>query len=153
MKNNIKIKNIIVKTGADIFTPIALVLGIYIILHGHLTPGGGFQGWFLVASSVILIYLGYGSEGLKKTFNTELIRKNEAIGAIAYSFFAIVGIIYGANFCRNVFFKVGNIGDLYSSGTIFWMNSSVGYKVLTGVGFLILLMIGLLSSEGNGNNH
>lgn len=107
----------------------------------------------MVASSVILIYLGYGSKTLKETFNMEIMRKNEAIGAIAYSFFALIGIIYGANFCRNVIFNHGKIGDLYSSGTIFWMNFSVGYKVLTGVGFLILLMVGLLSFDGDIKNH
>lgn len=152
MKKNIEVKNIIVKCAADIFTPIGLVLGLYIILHGHLSPGGGFQGGVLVASSVILIYLGYGNETLKKTFNIETLRKNEALGAIAYSFFALVGIIFGANFCRNIFYKTGNIGDLYSSGTIFWMNFSVGYKVLTGVGFLILLMVGLLHSDSSSNH-
>lgn len=153
MKKNVKVKNIIVKCAADVFAPIGLVLGLYIILHGHLSPGGGFQGGVLVASAVIMLYLGYGYETAKKTFSIEMLRKNEAIGAIMYSFFALIGIIFGANFCRNVFFNVGNPGDLYSSGTIFWMNFSVGYKVLTGVGFLILLMVGLLAPDSSSNNH
>ena len=147
MNKNIKVKNIVVKCGADIFTPIGLMLGFYIVFHGHLSPGGGFQGGVLVASSVILVYLGYGFDGIKKVFNMELIRKNESVGAIMYTFFGTVGLLYGFNFCKNVFYKTGNPGDLYSSGTIFWMNFSVGYKVLTGVGFLILLMLQLLKTD------
>jgi multicomponent Na+:H+ antiporter subunit B len=141
MKKNIKVKNIIIKCAADIFAPVSLVFGFYVVLHGHLSPGGGFQGGVLVASAVVLIYLAYGYEKTTKIFNMEFIRKNEALGAIAYSFFALVGLLYGANFCRNVFFKVGQPGDFISSGTILLMNYSVGYKVLTGVGFLMLLML------------
>lgn len=150
MKKNIKSKNIIVKTASDIFMPLGLMFGIYVILHGHLSPGGGFQGGVIVASAVVLVYLGYGQEGLKKVFNPELLKKSETLGAIAYSAFALIGILFGANFCRNIFVSkgtAGNPGDLYSSGTIFWMNLSVGFKVLTGVGFLMLFMLALLAGK------
>lgn len=149
MKKSAKSKNIIVKTAADIFMPLGLIFGIYVILHGHLSPGGGFQGGVVVASAVVFVYLGYGQRGLKKVFNLEGLKIGETLGAIMYSAFALVGIIFGANFCRNIFVDkgiAGNPGDLYSSGTIFWMNLSVGFKVLTGIGFLILFMFGLMSS-------
>lgn len=155
MKKNIKTKNIIVKTAADIFMPLGLLFGIYVILHGHLSPGGGFQGGVIVASAVILVYFGYGNEGLKKVFKIEFLKKGETLGAIMYSGFALIGIIFGANFCKNIFMDVGgagNPGDLFSSGTIFFMNFSVGFKVLTGIGFLILFMFGLLASESKNNN-
>ncbi|SHE43017.1 MnhB domain-containing protein [Caloramator proteoclasticus] len=144
---NIKVKDYIIKSAADFFTPIGLVLGLYIILHGHLSPGGGFQGGVIVASAVVLIYLGYGYEKSSSTFKPNILKKSEAIGALMYTFFALLGIFYAANFCRNVFFNIGNPGDLFSSGTIFLMNAAVGYKVLTGVGFLILLMFGLLGNK------
>jgi multisubunit Na+/H+ antiporter MnhB subunit len=149
MKRNIKSKNLIVKTSADVFMPLALMFGIYVILHGHLSPGGGFQGGVIVASAVILVYLGYGHLGLKKVFSSEFLKKSETIGAIMYSGFALIGILFGANFCRNIFVDksaAGNPGELFSSGTIFWMNLSVGFKVLTGIGFLMLFMLGLVAS-------
>jgi len=52
----------------------------------------------------------------------------------------------GVNFCTNVFYDIGNVGDLVSAGTITFMSWAVGYKVLTGVGFLLLLMLGLLAA-------
>ena len=69
------------------------------------------------------------------------------MGALAYVFFAMLGIFCGYNFCRNVLYNSGDIGDLWSSGTIALMNYSVGFKVLTGVGFLLLLIIALLSTD------
>ena len=146
-KNNRTAKDVIIKTAADVFTPIALVFGFYVILHGHLSPGGGFQGGVLVAAAVILIYLGYGYKEVSKKFNMDFIKKNEALGAILFTIFGLCGLLYGSVFFANVFTDIGKPGDLISAGTIMFMNNSVGYKVLTGVGFLILLMIGLLAPE------
>ena len=44
MKDGINVKNIVPKCGADFLIPFAAVYAFYIILHGHLSPGGGFQG-------------------------------------------------------------------------------------------------------------
>ena len=77
----------------------------------------------------------------------ERMHKFEAVGAIAYVLFALLGIFAGYNFCRNILWNSGNIGDLWSSGTIALMNYAVGFKVLTGVGFLLLLVIYLLGTD------
>ena len=77
----------------------------------------------------------------------ERLHKAEAIGALAYVLFAMLGIFAGYNFCRNVLWNSGDIGDLWSAGTISLMNYAVGFKVLTGVGFLLLLIITLLATE------
>ncbi len=149
MKKNVKIRHVITKDAADIFTPLSLVFGFYIILHGNLSPGGGFQGGVMIAASVVLIYLGYGYETASNAINMEVIRKGEAVAAIAYTVLALLGIFYGLNFCRNVFFNDGAIGELLSAGTIAFMNYAVGFKVLTGVSFLILLMVSLLAPDSD----
>lgn len=149
MKKNTKVKNIIVKNAADIFTPIILMFGFYIISHGHLIPGGGFQGGLLASAAVILIYLGYGYENTIKTFNIEFIRKNEAIGGVLYTSFALIGLLFFTNFCRNILFDIGEAGNLFSS--VFFINLTVGYMVLMGMGFFILIMLGLLTQEKNEN--
>ena len=58
----------------------------------------------------------------------------------------MLGVAAGAQFCQNVLYTVGQPGDLYSSGTIFWMNVTVGIKVITGIGSIALLMLGVLNS-------
>lgn len=146
-KYGIKEKNVIVKCGADNFLPFAVTFGLYIILFGTISPGGGFQGGVLVASAALLLYLGYGVRKAKQVINTEVLRVNEAVGATLYVILGLAGLIAGANFCRNIFFNNGAVGDLVSAGTISFMGWSVGYKVLTGVGFLILLMLGLLAPD------
>ena len=51
----------IIKTISSITFPFITIYGLYIIAHGHLTPGGGFQGGAVVASGCAMILVAYGS--------------------------------------------------------------------------------------------
>ena len=139
-KKGLAEKNVIMKCGADMMLPFAVVFGIYIILFGTVSPGGGFQGGVMVA---------YGYNTAKQAINTEVLRVGEACGATLYVILGLCGLFVGANFCRNIFFDNGAVGDLISAGTITFMGYSVGFKVLTGVGFLLLLMMSLLAPDND----
>ena len=80
------------------------------------------------------------------TFHLKRFSYSEDIGALAFLLFATLGVIYGTSFCSNVVAK-GSLGQLFSSGTVFLMNFAVGYKVLAGIGVLILVMIGTLKGD------
>ncbi len=144
-RSGIEEKNIIVKCGADKYLPFALVFGFYVILFGTISPGGGFQGGVCVASAVLLLYLGYGYDVVKRVIRAEVLRVNEAIGASLYILLGLAGLVYGANFCTNIFSSSGEVGDIFSGGTITFMGYAVGFKVLCGIGFLLLMMLGLLA--------
>ena len=144
-KNNIVIKRIIQRCGCDMVLPLALVYVFYIILHGHISPGGGFQGGVLMTAIIILIYLGHGYEATCRALNVELLRRTEGLAVTLYIAIAMLGVVFGAQFCQNVAFENGNIGD--RSGTIAWMDEAVGLNVLCGVGVLSLSMLGLLSAR------
>lgn len=139
--------DLIVRSMADRMMPLCLVYGFYVIIHGNLSPGGGFQGGTICACAIILIYLGYGTEGCGKAINGRGLHLAEALGSVAYVVFALLGIFVGLNFCNNVFAGSGTIGEVWSGGTIVLMNYTVGIKVLAGVGSLVLLSIGLLSGH------
>ena len=62
----------------------------------------------------------------------------------------LLGVATGAHFAENVLYTHGAIGSLYSAGTIFWMNVTVGVKVITGVGSISLLMLSVLRDTGKG---
>ncbi|MDO5111352.1 MAG: MnhB domain-containing protein [Clostridia bacterium] len=140
-------RHVIARTGADIFSPIALVMGMCVILHGNISPGGGFQGGVLVASVVVMIYLAYGYKMAMRTFNLEVLHNCESVAAILYIVIAMIGILSGGVFGQNVFYQIGETGELFSGGTISYMNFAVGFKVLTGIAFLILMMLSILSPD------
>lgn len=141
-----KEKDIIVKICGSIILPLALLLGIYIILHGHLSPGGGFQGGVIIASAVSIYYVAYGREKTLKMFNSKRLSRMEEFGALTFIFIASLGVIYGVSFFSNILSK-GNVGNIFSSGTVFFMNFAVGYKVLAGISVLILVVISSLKGE------
>ncbi len=130
MENNKpQIQRVIQRCGCDFILPFALVYLIYIILHGHLSPGGGFQGGVLMVGVVLLVYLGHGYEVTCRAFSYNLLHA------------------VGAQFAQNILYTHGDVGQLYSSGTIFWMNVTVGVKVLTGIGSISLIMLGVLKHK------
>ena len=137
------VKNVIVRCGCDKILPVIGVYILYIILHGHLSPGGGFQGGVLTVALIVLIFLGHGYEATVETVSYHLLHRTEGFASIFYVALGLLGVAMGAHFAQNVLY-LGRIGELYSSGTIFWMNVTVGVKVITGVGSIALLLLGTL---------
>ena len=56
---------VIVKKTTQLIAGLVFLYGIYVIIHGHLTPGGGFAGGVIIAGSFILLILAYGSDFMK----------------------------------------------------------------------------------------
>ena len=131
----------------NLVLPILLTLGLYIITHGHLSPGGGFQGGVLIAGAIAIIYIGYGFKGVNKGIAANTFKIAEDIGALGFIILAFIGLVGSGVFFGNIL-KKGNPGDLFSSGSIFLMNFAVGFKVFAGISFLILIMITNLKSKG-----
>ena len=143
MKNeNIRIRHVI-QRSLDLVFPLTMMYMCYIILHGHLSPGGGFQGGVLVVGVILMLYFANGFQATAGALSFELLHEAEGVASVAYVALALMGIAAGAQFCENILYQHGNIGDLYSSGTIFWMNLTVGIKVITGIGSITLLMLGI----------
>ncbi len=147
MKNeNIRIRHV-VQRSLDIVFPLTMIYMFYIILHGHLSPGGGFQGGVLIVGVILMLYFADGYEQTAKAVSFNLLHEGEGVASVVYVALAMMGIAAGAQFCENILYQQGNIGDLYSSGTIFWMNLTVGIKVITGIGSITLLMLGIAQQK------
>lgn len=88
----------IVLLGSRLLSPYIMLFGIYVIFHGHYSPGGGFQGGALLAASIILIRLSGGRLiarlQIREFFTTPLA----VIGVIVYFGTGIVSILYGSYF-------------------------------------------------------
>jgi len=108
--------SIIVKSIARILTGFVLLYGIYIVLHGHISPGGGFAGGFIIALSYILIMLAFGKEEILQRVPQATITILESVGAIMFLFIALLGFSSGY-FFRN-WLPEGTPFKLLSAGTI-----------------------------------
>lgn len=61
-------EDLILKTVSRILTPFVQLYALYVLAHGHSSPGGGFQGGCIFAGSLILLLLVYGRKGLEERF-------------------------------------------------------------------------------------
>jgi len=122
---------LIVKKISQIMAPSILVLGLYVITHGHLTPGGGFAGGVLISGCFVLLILAYGSEKAKSLVYKERASLIESSGIFVFLFIAILGLIQGTYFFLNVFSKTnpGVPSALFSSGIIPLCNLAIGIEV------------------------
>ncbi len=121
---------IIVKTISSWVKVLIVLFGIYIILFGHLTPGGGFAGGVILASSYVLLMLAFGGEFVKKDLPLSLISKLDCLGAFAFILIAVLGFVFGgAFFATFLFEKYGQPLNLLRAGTIPLSNIAIGLKV------------------------
>ncbi|MDG6225806.1 MAG: MnhB domain-containing protein [Candidatus Thermoplasmatota archaeon] len=141
-----------------LFAPIFL-FGAYIILHGHLTPGGGFQGGAIIATGMALFLVAFGSERWRK----KLLSILESTGLMAFVSIGFLGIV-GGLFLYNFLAGTGspifgqeiagmagyahpNSAPLLSSGTVALLNMFVGLEVVSGL-TLIVVTLGLFAFSG-----
>jgi len=98
-----------------------VVYGIYIVLHGQLTPGGGFQGGVILATAPLLVYLAGDLPTFKRITSHMLVEFGEALGIAGFVGFGFLGLLLGGVFMRNVL-PLGQTGSVWSSGLIFCLN-------------------------------
>ncbi len=111
-------------SGADLLFPLLLVVGLYIVLHGHLTPGGGFQGGVILAAAFFLPLLARPGETLNHTWMALI----EGLAGSAFIALGIVALIDDRAFLTPLFDK-GVLGELVSSGSLPLLYLAVGLKV------------------------
>jgi multicomponent Na+:H+ antiporter subunit B len=117
-------------------TPPTVLFGIYVVVHGHLTPGGGFQGGVILATGVLLVYLAGEFDDLHGLYTEVALERAEAAGAGGYIAIGLLGLLAGSTFLDNVL-PYGAIGKVFSAGTVPLINFSVGLEIAAG---LVLLL-------------
>jgi multicomponent Na+:H+ antiporter subunit B len=144
------LEDLIVRYISRILVPFVQLYGLYVILHGHLSPGGGFSGGAIVASSMILYALSFNlAEGTKK-LSHDTSSLLESGGALIFAGMGILAILMGTNFLGNkaAGFPLGTPGNLFSGGIIMVITAGVGIKVAS---TMITLFYSLI--EGEAHHH
>ena len=135
--------NTIVKTITRIIVPFILLYGIFIILNGHLSPGGGFSGGAIIGAGLILYTVVFGIEESKQLFSPYLSEWLESGGILVYILVGFVGVVTVDSFLTNIDagFGFGTPGTLLSAGMIPLLMIAIGIKVAS---TMMSLFLGLL---------
>jgi len=115
----------ILETASTLLVPTIFMLGTYIFVNGHLTPGGGFQGGAVIATGVMMIILARPAS----QFNHKLISVLESISGVGFVVMGVLGLVLASGFLNNAFLPLGKLGSLLSAGAIPIIYVFIGIKV------------------------
>jgi len=138
----------IVRTMASPLILFTLIYGLYIIMHGHSSPGGGFQGGAIIASGIALLIVAFGSDNIHKSLKDHHLAILASGGALIFIGLAFGGI--GTTFFYNfllgspIFGRIPPYGpthaDIWTGGVVPLMEIGIGLTVLAGLSAILLVM-------------
>lgn len=130
------VKNVAQLLGGPIF-----IYGIYIILHGHISPGGGFAGGVIIAGAFILLVLAYGNDLLNlKTWENES-SLTESLAILVFLLLAGISLLIGVKVFYFDYLPKGEAGELISAGLIPLYNIFIGLEVAAAIFTIFLALI------------
>jgi multicomponent Na+:H+ antiporter subunit B len=126
----------LVEVVASKLGPIILLFGLYVMLYGHISPGGGFQGGVIVASAIV--FLALGTEVETKLTNSFVLSRIEA-----FSFISLILVTtYVVFFTDGFFSSIATDSSFASASIIIILNIIIGVKVGTSLAVMIIAMMG-----------
>ncbi len=133
----------ILRSVAAFIIPIIFLYGIYIVLNGHLSPGGGFAGGVIIGVGFILFNIAFGSKISDKFFTFRGCVITMSVSLIIY--LALKGAVFflGANGYESVI-PLGSPGNILSAGLILPVNICIALVVSD----MIYLLYSLFSHWG-----
>ncbi len=124
--------NFIVKVASGVVLPFIVIVGTYIFIHGHLTPGGGFPGGAVIASGFLLMLLVETTRGLPE----RKLSVTESLAGMTYAIIGLLGLVFAHEFLQN-YLPLGEFTLLFSAGIIPLIYIAIGFKVGSELGGII----------------
>lgn len=120
--------DIILQTVARILVPPIVIFGIYVVLCGHLGPGGGFSGGAVIGAGLILYLNAFGFQKTERFFRASTYKKLSFCALACYALSKCYSFYTGANHIESII-PLGTPGAILSSGLILLLNICVGIVV------------------------
>jgi multicomponent Na+:H+ antiporter subunit B len=91
-------ENVIIRTVCRIMIPFLQLYGLYVIMHGHYSPGGGFQGGVILGASLIILVIAYGLKEAQRRISFKSLTVLACAGVILYSGIGATALLWGGNY-------------------------------------------------------
>ncbi len=118
----------ILRETVRLLLPAACLFGVYVVLNGHLSPGGGFSGGVIGGAAGILAVVGLGGARVRALLTRRRLMGTAGAGVILYGLAKCAVFFCGGNHLP-VQMPLGQAGDLFSGGLIPLLNLCVGVVV------------------------
>ena len=117
-----------------------VTFGLYVITHGQLTPGGGFQGGVIVATAWLVLYLAGDAATYSRLTPSWAAEALEAAGAASFPLLGAAGLLAGAAYLANVV-PLGPPPTVRSGGLIALLSLATGIAVTGGLVLLLTIFV------------
>jgi multicomponent Na+:H+ antiporter subunit B len=114
---------------SSIVAPFIMLFSLYVIFHGHYSPGGGFQGGTLLAASIILIRIALGSEMGQMQFPSRFGTPLGSLGVLIYFGTGLTAVFFGGRFLDYSYLPVAASAAMRRSWGILFVEIGVGLAV------------------------
>jgi multicomponent Na+:H+ antiporter subunit B len=140
------VRDFILKRVAALLLPFIQMYGLYVIFHGHVSPGGSFAGGIVVGLAFIAFTIIYGLERGRAKVPEKVTTLVESYGTLWYGIMGMVGVFKGAPFLANKIagIDLGELGTLFSGGLIGLIGLGVGIRVAS---TMITLFFAMMEDE------
>ena len=118
----------ILQHAAKVLVPVVLLLGVYVVLNGHLSPGGGFSGGAIMGAALMIYVTAFGFESIRRFFTSRTYQRVVLCALLTYAVSKCYSFYTGANGLHSVI-PLGTPGAILSSGLILVLNICVGFIV------------------------
>ena len=123
-----EVRSHLVRSGGSLSIGIGVLVGLWIVAFGFITPGGGFQGGVALASALVMLFVAVGYRSWRRIGNETLLDPFEALGAGGYVVVGLAALAGGLPFLTN-FWGPGIPGTLWSGGSAPLVNWGAGIEV------------------------
>jgi len=130
----------VIRTSADLLFPPIFLLGIYLVLFGHLSPGGGFSGGTVAGTGLLLCAVALGADVVARRFHEAALERLEWGVLLVILLFALSPIALWRLPLTDLFPR-GRLGSLASGGSILIYNALIGLKVFIGTWVVVYSFI------------
>jgi multicomponent Na+:H+ antiporter subunit B len=138
-------ESLIIQTAVRVMVPFVQIFGLYIVVHGHYSPGGGFQGGVVLGASFILLSLAFDLKTSVRHFSERINNRLGNAGALIYTGTAALCAIMGG-----LFLDYSALDAIIPLGPIEWRSFGI-FLVEVGVGLAVMsIMVSLYWDLGSG---
>ncbi len=137
-------KNLVVQTISGIVVPFIQLFALYVITHGHSSPGGGFQGGVILAASFILLSISQGLTFVRKALSPQLLIVLASSGVLVFSGIGLLALFWGGNYLDYGAFPLPLSPNQLRALMIFLVEAGIGTSVFA---VMVLIALSLIAEE------
>jgi multicomponent Na+:H+ antiporter subunit B len=126
----------------------AAVLGLYVVAHGQITPGGGFQGGVLLAAPSVLVLLAGRTRAFDRLHRQQAWETAQSVAVTGFLVVGLLGLVQPARAFLANFLPLGSPATVFSAGTIPVLNVLAGVAVATAVVLVIVRVLHQVTAVG-----